>query len=46
MCQDVILKGIARSSLRENITINGGVIMRSISNNARRATIDLDIDFI
>ncbi|MBQ9699918.1 MAG: hypothetical protein IJV71_04780 [Lachnospiraceae bacterium] len=34
VCQDVILKGIAGSSLRENITIKGGVVMRSISNNA------------
>lgn len=34
VCQDVILKGIAGSSLREKITIKGGVVMRSISNNA------------
>ncbi len=46
VCQDVILQGIADSSLRENVTIKGGVVMRSLSKNARRATMDLDIDFI
>ncbi len=46
VCQDLILKGIAGSSLSRNATIKGGVVMRSISGNVRRATQDLDIDFI
>lgn len=46
VCQDVVLKAISESSLNKNITIKGGVVMRSISNDARRATQDLDIDFI
>ena len=41
-CQDIIIKAISQSSLNRNITIKGGVVMRSLSNNARRVTQDLD----
>ena len=46
VCQDIILKAISKSSLSQNVTIKGGVVMRSITNNIRRATQDMDIDFI
>ena len=46
VCQDLILKAIATSSLNKNVTIKGGVVMRSKTGNIRRATQDLDIDFI
>ncbi|WP_296879955.1 nucleotidyl transferase AbiEii/AbiGii toxin family protein [Thomasclavelia sp.] len=46
VCQDIILKAISNSSLKNNVTIKGGVVMRSISHNIRRATQDIDIDFI
>lgn len=46
VCQDIILKAISNCSLRNNVTIKGGVVMRSISHNVRRATQDIDIDFI
>ena len=46
VCQDIILKAIANSSLKDNVTIKGGIVMRSISHNIRRATQDIDIDFI
>ena len=46
VCQDVILKAISASSLSRNVTIKGGVVMRSKTKNIRRATQDLDIDFI
>lgn len=46
LCQDVILQLISKSALCRNCTIKGGVVMRSISQNARRATQDMDIDFI
>jgi len=46
VCQDIILYGLSRSSLSKNATIKGGVVMRSISNNIRRATQDIDIDFV
>lgn len=46
VCQDVVLKALSDSSLSRNATIKGGVVMRSISHDARRATLDMDIDFI
>jgi predicted nucleotidyltransferase component of viral defense system len=46
VCQDVIIKALSQSSLSRNATIKGGVVMRSISGDARRATQDMDIDFI
>lgn len=46
LCQDIVLKALEKSSLCENATIKGGVVMRSISGNYRRATQDIDIDFI
>ena len=46
VCQDVVLKAIAESGLDRNITVKGGVVMRSITGNIRRATQDMDLDFI
>ena len=46
VCQDIILMAIANSSLCRNVTIKGGVVMRSVTGNIRRATQDIDIDFI
>ncbi len=46
VCQDIILMLISQSSLNRNITVKGGVVMRSISHDARRATQDIDLDFI
>ena len=46
VCQDIILKAISDGSLSKNVTIKGGVVMRGKTNNIRRATQDIDIDFI
>lgn len=46
LCQDIILELISKSIYVSNVTVKGGVVMRSISRNMRRATIDIDIDFI
>ena len=46
LCQDIILKAISQSGMASNTTIKGGVVMRSISKSARRATQDIDLDFI
>ncbi|MBN2260763.1 MAG: nucleotidyl transferase AbiEii/AbiGii toxin family protein [Clostridiales bacterium] len=46
VCQDIVLKAISQSPLSRNVTIKGGVVLRSITKNVRRATQDLDIDFI
>ncbi len=44
--QDIILLKISKSPLSRNITIKGGVVMHNISKNKRRATRDIDFDFI
>lgn len=46
VCQDIVLKALSLSPLSRSATIKGGVVMRSITNNVRRATQDMDIDFI
>lgn len=46
VCQDIVLKAISQSTLSRNVTIKGGVVMRNLTNNIRRATQDMDIDFI
>ncbi|MDR2590604.1 MAG: nucleotidyl transferase AbiEii/AbiGii toxin family protein [Oscillospiraceae bacterium] len=45
-CQDVLLNKIAKSTLSENVTIKGGVIISHLSKDKRRATRDFDLDFI
>lgn len=46
ICQDVVLKAISESTMNRNVTIKGGVVMRSITGDVRRATRDIDFDFI
>ena len=46
VCQDIILSLISKSRYNRNVTVKGGVVMRSITNNSRRATLDMDLDFI
>lgn len=46
VAQDIILSKISKSKFKNNINIKGGVVMHSISNSVRRATRDLDLDFI
>ena len=43
VCQDVVLKAIATGPFNKNVTIKGGVVMRSITKNNRRATRDIVI---
>lgn len=46
VCQDIVLKAISQGDLCRNITVKGGVVMRSITGDSRRATQDMDLDFI
>ena len=46
LCQDIVLEAISKGRLRRNVTIKGGVVMRSLTGDIRRATQDIDIDFI
>jgi predicted nucleotidyltransferase component of viral defense system len=45
-CQDVMLRNIAKSRHKDNVAVKGGVVMRSFSHSRRRATRDIDFDFI
>ena len=38
VCQDIVLLALSKSTLNRNVTIKGGVVMRSKTNNIRRAT--------
>lgn len=46
VCQDIVLKSIANGPLSRNVTIKGGVVIQSLTNDIRRATRDIDLDFI
>lgn len=46
VCQDIVLKAIDESAFADHITVKGGVVMRSITGDTRRATQDMDLDFI
>ncbi len=46
VAQDTVLLKICKSNFKNHITIKGGVVMHNISNSIRRATRDLDFDFI
>ena len=46
VAQDVVLLKISKSKYAKNITVKGGVVMHSISDDVRRATRDMDLDFI
>ena len=46
VAQDIMLLKIGNSKYSKNITVKGGVVMHNISKDMRRATRDMDIDFI
>lgn len=46
VCQDIILSKISKSPFLNNVTVKGGVVMHNISSDKRRATRDIDLDFI
>lgn len=46
VAQDIVLLKISKSRFKEHITIKGGVVMHNISKDKRRATRDMDMDFI
>lgn len=46
VCQDVILSKLAASGMRDRVTVKGGVLMCALSGSGRRATQDIDLDFV
>lgn len=46
MAQEIVLDKISHSRMKDSVTLKGGVVMFKKTGNARRATIDMDIDVI
>ena len=46
VAQDIILSYLFKSEYKNNVTIKGGVVMYNLTNDKRRATIDIDLDLI
>ena len=45
-CRDVVLTLISASRMADHVTVKGGVVMQQISGDRRRATRDIDLDFV
>lgn len=45
-CRDVVLSLISASRMADHVTVKGGVVIQQISEDKRRATRDLDLDFV
>lgn len=46
VCQKIVLSKISSSTMADKVLIKGGVVMFNRTGNLRRATADLDFDFI
>ena len=46
IAHDIILKAIADAGFHDKVTIKGGVVMSGMTNAVRRATMDMDLDFL
>lgn len=46
IAHDIVLKAIESAGFHDKVTIKGGVVMSGITDTVRRATIDMDIDFL
>ncbi len=46
IAHDVVLMAIRDSGFHDNLTVKGGVVMSALTDVARRATMDMDVDFL
>ena len=46
LAHDIVLKAMETCGFARNITSKGGVVMSSITGDIRRATMDMDVDFV
>lgn len=46
IAHDIVLKAVRDSGFHDNLTVKGGVVMSSLTDIARRATMDMDLDFL
>lgn len=45
IAHDLLLKAIEDAGFHDKVTIKGGVVMSGITDEVRRATMDMDFDF-
>lgn len=46
IAHDIVLAAIKASGMKDSITIKGGVVMSGVTKEVRRATMDMDADFV
>jgi len=46
IAHDVVLKAVYDSGFHDNVTVKGGVVMSGLTDVVRRATMDMDVDFL
>lgn len=46
LAHDVVLKAMEVCGVAKNITVKGGVVMSGLTGGVRRATMDMDVDFV
>ncbi len=46
IAHDIVLKAVRDSGFHDNLTVKGGVVMSSLTDVERRATMDMDLDFL
>lgn len=45
-CQDALLQMLGNCAMGRRVTLKGGVVIQHLSGDSRRATLDIDLDFI
>ena len=46
IAHDVVLDAVREAGFHDNLTVKGGVVMSGLTNVVRRATMDMDVDFL
>ena len=46
IAHDVVLDAVMEAGFHDNLTVKGGVVMSGLTNVVRRATMDMDVDFL
>lgn len=46
IAHDVVLDALREAGFHDNVTVKGGVVMSGLTNVVRRATMDMDVDFL
>lgn len=46
IAHDVVLDAVEKAGFHDNLTVKGGVVMSGLTSAVRRATMDMDVDFL